>query len=92
MDVLKREGGLLHRGHVLRVEARGLERVDLHLELEAGVLQPLELLLRDLLPSQCCSCSCSARSIRSDGTSSYVLGATVRREGMNIDMDRTISL
>lgn len=52
MDILERGGRLLHRGHVLGVEARGLERVDLHLELEARVLQPVELLLRHLLPPQ----------------------------------------
>ena len=50
MDILERTGGLLHRRHVLRVEARGLERVHLHLKLEAGVLQSIELLLGHLLP------------------------------------------
>ena len=59
MDILERTGGLLHRRHVLCIEAGGLERVDLHLELEAGVLQPLELLLRHLLPSQCSRRSCT---------------------------------
>ncbi len=58
VNVLECACGLLHRVHVLCVEACGLERVDLHFELEARVLQPLELLLGDLLPSQCRRRSC----------------------------------
>lgn len=52
MDILERCAGLLHGPHSLGVEARRLERVDLHLQLKSCALQPVQLLLRRLLPPQ----------------------------------------
>ena len=52
VDVLERPCGLLHGRHRLRIEARRLEGVHLHLQLEPRALQPLELLLRRLLALQ----------------------------------------